>query len=50
LVTTDPAIELIERDIALPHVWNWLNFKIAIGAMIEVQRSRATPHRAAGEW
>ena len=50
LVTADPAIEVIERDIALPHIWNWLNLTIAAGAMIEVRRPRATPHRAAGEW
>jgi hypothetical protein len=48
LVMADPAIEVIERDIALSHIWNWLNLTIAAGA--EVRRSRATPHRAVGEW
>jgi hypothetical protein len=33
LVTADPAIEVIERDIMLGHIWNWLNLKIAAGAV-----------------
>jgi hypothetical protein len=34
LVTADPAIEVIERDIVLRPIWNWLNLKIAAGAVI----------------
>jgi hypothetical protein len=34
LDTVDPGIEVIERDIMLRHIWNWLNLKIAAGAAI----------------
>ena len=34
LITADPAIEVIERDIMLRPIWNWLNLKIAAGAVI----------------
>jgi hypothetical protein len=34
LVTVDPAIEVIERDIELPLIWNWLTLKIAAGTII----------------
>jgi hypothetical protein len=34
LATADPAIEVIERDIMFRHIWNWLNLKIAAGAVI----------------
>ena len=33
LITADSAIEVTERDIALAHIWNWLNLKIAAGAI-----------------
>jgi hypothetical protein len=28
LVTADPAIDVTERDLGRPHVWNWLTLKI----------------------
>jgi len=29
-----PQIEVTGRDVALPLIWNWLNLKIAAGALI----------------
>jgi hypothetical protein len=40
LVTSDPAIEVIERDMAFS---GYLKL-IAAGAIIQVRRLRATPH------
>jgi hypothetical protein len=31
LVTSDPAIDVTERDIGLPHIWSRLTLKIAAG-------------------
>src|SRR5450432_1756369 len=50
LVTADPAIEAIERDIRLRHSWNWLNLKIAAVAVTQLRRPRVMPHRAMEGW